>query len=155
MQADWHKLGDVWYRKWHAYDMRWLNDIEIDDYMICGAQFGGPLALILKEEKLKALDYGQQQRKLKIYTSSGIKMAEVDWDAKQRVSGMGWSDQEQLVIVIEDGNVLIYDIQGKLVRNFLLLDVVANEHIVECHFWGNGVVAVTSEMQLYVAEVSL
>jgi hypothetical protein len=65
---------------------------------------------------------------------------------------MGWSDQEQLVIVLEDGNSLIYDIHGKLVRNFLLLDAVTTVHVLECHFWGNGVVVISSDMQLFVAE---
>lgn len=52
------------------------------------------------------------------------------------------------------GNVLIYDIHGKLTRNFLLLDVVATAHVLECQFWGNGVVAITSDMLIFVAEVS-
>lgn len=52
------------------------------------------------------------------------------------------------------GNVLIYDIHGKLVRSFLLLDVVTTSHVLECHFWGNGVVAITSDMQIFVAEVT-
>jgi hypothetical protein len=82
---------------------------------------------------------------------------------------MSWSDQEQLVIVLEDGrlfflissslnfaigNALLYDIHGKLVCNFLLLDAVTKVHILECHFWGNGVVAISSDMTLYVYEVS-
>ena len=79
---------------------------------------------------------------------------QIDW-LDRRVIGMGWSDQEHLVIVLEDGNCLIYDIHGKLVRNFLLLDAVATAHVLECHFWGNGVVAITSDMQLFVAEVLL
>lgn len=57
------------------------------------------------------------------------------------------------MIVLEDGNSLIYDIHGKLVRNFLLLDAVTTVHVLECHFWGNGVVAISSDMQLFVAEV--
>ena len=51
------------------------------------------------------------------------------------------------------GQVVIYDVHGKIVRNFLLLDVITAVQIVECHFWGNGVVALTSDMQLHVAEV--
>jgi len=78
-------------------------------------------------------------------------IAEIPW-LDRRVVGMGWSDQEQLVIVLEDGNSLIYDIHGKLVRNFLLLEAATTVHILECHFWGNGVVAISSDMQLFVAE---
>jgi hypothetical protein len=68
---------------------------------------------------------------------------------------MGWSDQEQLIVVLEDGTALVYDIHGKLVRNFLLLDAITAVHLIECHFWGNGVVALSSDMQLYVVEVCM
>ena len=153
-QTNWHNLGDVLYRKWHVYDMGWNqpggDKMKIENFKVCGSQFGGPLAMIRDERKNAGEDL---KSKLWIYTSSGNKIAEVDWGSKQ-VAGMGWSDLEQLVVVLEDGNVLIYDIHGKLVRNYLLLDVVTTSHVLECHFWGNGVVAITSDMQLFVAEVS-
>lgn len=50
------------------------------------------------------------------------------------------------------GNVLLYDIHGKLLKTFLLLDVTTTSHIQECKFWGNGVVAMTADLQLFVAE---
>lgn len=148
--ADWNALGDVLYRKWNVYDMGWGEKVKIEDFLICGAPFGGPLAMIRDDRKKSEDDLTPP--KLWIYTSSGIKIAEVDWNNK-RVAGMGWSDQEYLVTVLEDGNVLLYDIHGKLVRNFLLLDLSTTSHVLECHFWGNGVVCITSDMQIFVAEV--
>jgi hypothetical protein len=47
----------------------------------------------------------------------------------------------------------MYDIRGKLVHNFLVIDFTTQGNIVECFFWGNGVVAMTSDMQIFVAEV--
>jgi len=150
MINEWNALGDVLYRKWKVYDMTqgWGDKIKIENYQIEGAQFGGPLAMIRDDRKSPN---DENKAKLLLYTSSGNKIAELEWDNK-RVAGMGWNDQEQLVIVLEDGNVLLYDIYGKLVRNFLLLEVVTAAHVVECHFWGNGVVAITSDMQIFVAE---
>lgn len=147
---EWNALGDVLYRKWKVYDMihGWGSNMKIENYQIEGAQFGGPLAMIKDDRKSTNDD---NKAKLLLYTSSGNKIAELDWDNK-RVAGMGWNDQEQLVVVLEDGNVLLYDIYGKLVRNFLLLEVVTTAHVVECHFWGNGVVVITSDMQIFVAE---
>lgn len=49
----------------------------------------------------------------------------------------------------------MYDIHGKLVRNFLVLDAITTVHVIECHFWGNGVVVLTSDMQLFVVEASI
>ena len=45
----------------------------------------------------------EMKGKLLIYTSSGLLIAQVAWDTSKRVAGMGWSDQEQLVIVLDDG----------------------------------------------------
>ena len=106
MQADWHNLGEVLYRKWHVYDMGWEEEgIQIENYFVCGAQFGGPVAMIRDDRKNTAT--AEEKGKLRIYTSSGIKIAEVDWDSSRKVAGMGWSDLEQLVIVLDDGtNVL-------------------------------------------------
>lgn len=99
MQADWHNLGEVLYRKWHVYDMGWQDHtIQIENYLVCGAQFGGPLAMISK------IVTPEEKSKLRIFTSSGLRIAEVDWDSSRKVAGMGWSDLEQLVIVLDDGN---------------------------------------------------
>lgn len=48
----------------------------------------------------------------------------------------------------------MYDIHGKLLKSFLLLDVSTTAHVLECRFWGNGLVAITSDMQLFAAEVN-
>lgn len=149
MQVDWNALGEVPYKKWHVYDMEWLDTIQIEDYHVCGAPFGGPIALIRDDKKLTQLTDEHLKPKLRIFTSSGKKLAEIEWNDR-KVAGMGWSDQEQLVIVFEDGNVIVYDIYGHLVRNFLLGE--GNSQFIECHFWGNGVVGLTSDMQLFVYE---
>jgi hypothetical protein len=60
---------------------------------------------------------------------------------------------ESLLTSIHIGNALVYDIHGKVVRNFSLLEVSRSVYLVECHFWGNGVVAISSSMELFVAEV--
>ena len=100
MQLDWHNLGEVLYRKWHVYDMGWQSEsLQIENFHVCGAQFGGPIAFISNIKKT-----GEEAKtKLKIFTSSGVRIAEVDWDASKRVVGMGWSDLEQLVVVLDDG----------------------------------------------------
>jgi len=157
MYTDWHALGetnDVFYRKWHLYDIGWKNEgIDIGDYQLCGALYGGPVAII--KDRRNSFSSNNSNIVIKssfsIYSSSGIKLVDIPWDDK-KLAGFGWNDQEQLVTVLDDGNVLIYDIHGKLLRNFLLLDVMSNTHVIECQFWGNGIVAIGADMQLYVAE---
>lgn len=76
--------------------------MQIDGYHVCGAQFGGPLAMIRDERKVSTEEI---KSRLRIFTSSGLSIADVEWDASKRVAGMGWSDQEQLIIVLEDGKL--------------------------------------------------
>ena len=72
-------------------------------------------------------------------------MADVEWDHQnRRLAGMGWSDQEQLIAVLDDGKVLIYDFNGKLSRQFQIIDALSTVHVLECHFWGDGVAVITS-----------
>jgi hypothetical protein len=34
------------------------------------------------------------------------------------VIGMGWTGKEELIVSMEDGNVLMYDIHGKFIKSF-------------------------------------
>jgi hypothetical protein len=151
MYADWHALGEtsVFYRKWEAYSLDWKDSdgkpIDSNTHLICGSSLGGAIAVISNNS---------QANKFHIFTSSGRKLSEVSWDGKKFV-GVGWNDQEQLVTVLEDGNVIMYNIFGKMVHTFLLLDASTTAHVVECQFWGNGVVAIASDFQLHIAEVRM
>jgi hypothetical protein len=102
MYSDWHALGydSVFYRKWHVYDLGWKDQIgDLSNYHICGAPLAGPVAVISVENKLTA---SPSDNKFYIFTSAGRKLAEVQWEVR-KIAGVGWSDQEQLVIVLEDG----------------------------------------------------
>jgi hypothetical protein len=106
MQADWHNLGDALYRKWHVYDMGLHSEgFQLDNYTICGAQYGGPIAMINDDKKGNLNE--ENGKKLLIFKSSGLKISEIEWDLSRRVVGMGWSDEEQLLVVLEDGNTLL------------------------------------------------
>jgi hypothetical protein len=48
---------------------------------------------------------------------------------------------------------VIYDIYGKAVTQLHLLDKNSTSCVSECHFWGDGVAVLTSDMSVFVAEV--
>lgn len=52
-----------------------------------------------------------------------------------------------------EGAVVIYDIYGKAVTQFHLFDKQSTSNVSECHFWGDGVAVLTSDMSVFVAEV--
>jgi hypothetical protein len=49
---------------------------------------------------------------------------------------------------------VIYDIYGKAVTQFHLFDKQSTSNVSECHFWGDGVAVLTSDMSVFVAEVA-
>ena len=105
MFTDWHPLGAVMYRKWHVYDMAWDEKIKLENFHVCGAPFGGPVALILDNKKSQQMpELDPYKNKLYIKTSSGNRISEIEWDDKP-IIGMGWSDLEHLVTVLENGGL--------------------------------------------------
>jgi vacuolar protein sorting-associated protein 16 len=113
MLNDWHLLGSVQYRKWQVYEMSWSvpgsdgqpKPPPLENYLLAGAPFGGPIAMVLDSKKLTPAEKLKPQL-LSIYTSSGVKISEMEWKDRPIIS-MGWTDQEALVIVAENGKVYI------------------------------------------------
>ena len=104
MYTDWYSLGEVMYRKWHVYDMTWKakHNFDSSKFSVYGSSFGGPLAIIKNDMKNINATSKDGDSKLWIHTSSGNLLAEVQLQNK-RLSGGGWTDQEQLAVVFEDG----------------------------------------------------
>ncbi len=122
MFQDWHPLGQILYRKWHVYDMSWDPKIKLENFIVCGAPFGGPIAMMLDIKKANLQPEMEIfHNKLLIKTSSGNHISTIDWDDKPIV-GMGWSDQEHLITVLENGCVKLFDIHGKQLTHFSLLE---------------------------------
>lgn len=51
------------------------------------------------------------------------------------------------------GVTKMFDLYGRIVTEFELLESLTSPPILECHFWGNGVAALTSDYFIRVAEV--
>lgn len=57
------------------------------------------------------------------------------------------------MLVLEDGGVVVYDIFGAVVLQFNLLPAVAGTIRVEdCQIWGAGLVALTSNMNIWAVD---
>jgi hypothetical protein len=121
MLNDWYALGAVQYRKWNIYDLNWTSPqggsevpINLENYLVCGAPFGGPIAMIPDSRRLNNVANPQQttpiidlnKNKLLIFTSSGLQLAEIDWQERP-VIGMGWTDHENLVVIADNGENMI------------------------------------------------
>ncbi|KAI8351246.1 Vps16, N-terminal region-domain-containing protein [Mortierella sp. GBAus27b] len=143
--ADWFQLQDRFYRKQEIYVMLW-DQINLLEYNLAAAPFGGPLALVRDDRKVLLL---QKQQSVKpsiyLYTSSGKLLETIQWE-KGRIVGMGWTDNEQLLCVFDDGIVRMYNILGESTQ--FSLGKVAKDRIIDVQIWGTGLVALTGSFQL-------
>ena len=93
------------------------------------------------------------ENKLLLYTNAGEPLATITCNESCLV-GMGWVEEELLLLCFEDGVVFIYDVLGNFVRSFLLLTskLPLEETIIQVYIWGSGLVALTSAMDLQVCD---
>merc|ERR1712137_1152682 len=140
--AEWAPIDNLFYRKFRVYSMQW--DVELFKYDLIGAPYGGPVALT------RSLDshIPDTMPTIEIFSSSGVKISSFLWD-KGRIVKMGWSMKEELVIVMEDGTVMIFSLFGELVTQFSMGKEVQQQRVLDCQIWGSGVVVLTNQRRFF------
>ena len=68
------------------------------------------------------------------------------WD-KGKIAGLGWTETEQLVVVLDDGNVRLYSLHGDM-KQFSLGKEAKEQGVLDCRVWGGGLVALTGRFRL-------
>ncbi|KAL8653739.1 MAG: hypothetical protein Q9210_001926 [Variospora velana] len=146
--ANWEKVGDRFYRKVKLYDAVFDQELELENHIIAGAPYGGAVALYRDEAKLHSYRGTQTAKSsIDVYSCSGKLIRRINWD-KGPIRGLGWSEDERLLVVTEDGTVRsYYDLQGDFTQ--FSLGHGAEEHKVKaCRFWPTGFVAILSNNHL-------
>ncbi|KAG2242071.1 hypothetical protein Bca52824_096085 [Brassica carinata] len=90
-------------------------------------------------------------RKLRIFNSAGVLLSETVWKHPGgRLIGMSWSDDQTLISIVQDGTIYRYNIHAELIQpNVTMGKECFEQNVVECVFWGNGVVCLTEGGQLF------
>ncbi|KAF2189089.1 vacuolar protein sorting-associated protein 16 [Zopfia rhizophila CBS 207.26] len=146
--ANWEKVGDKFYRKVQLYTAVFDQDLELENYNVVGAQYSGAIAIYRDEEKIHTYRGSQAAKSsIDIYSCAGKLIRRINWD-RGSIKGLGWSDDEKLLVVTEDGTVrCYYDLQGDFVP--FTLGHGAEEHGVQsCRFWSSGFVALLGNNHL-------
>jgi hypothetical protein len=105
---EWSSLQDVFYRRSDIYHLTWGIDT-LSDYLITSAKNGGLLALIRDPSKLISLGKAALLKpKIHIYTSAGQLVESIPWEASDKIVKLGFTSQEQLAVVLEEGVVRLY-----------------------------------------------
>mmetsp|Transcript_7660 Transcript_7660/g.11599 ORF Transcript_7660/g.11599 Transcript_7660/m.11599 type:complete len:895 (+) Transcript_7660:85-2769(+) len=150
----WVKLTSTYYQKIDLYEMQW-GKLDLSNYHVAIAPYGGLIAIAAKDSKnSEKTEFKQPQKNMiRIFTSAGQLVSEFFWPHKGLV-GMGWTDTEDLVVVIAEGknNVFIKSMHGKeVVAPFSLGN---SKTVVDCSIWGNGLVcrSVGDKYEYFVVE---
>ncbi|KAG1120875.1 hypothetical protein G6F42_012658 [Rhizopus arrhizus] len=83
--SDWTELHDRFYRKQEVYSLSW-NQTDLSKFMISGAPYGGPIAMIRDDKKVLLL---QKQQPIKptiyMYTSAGKLIEQIQVHGRSRI----------------------------------------------------------------------
>ncbi|KAL0595335.1 Vacuolar protein sorting-associated protein 16-like protein [Plecturocebus cupreus] len=131
-------------RKYELYSMDWDLKEELRDCLVAAAPYGGPIALLRnpwRKEKTASV-----RPVLDIYSASGMPLASLLWKSGPVVS-LGWSAEEELLCVQEDGAVLVYGLHGDFRRHFSMGNEVLQNRVLDARIFhtefGSGVAILT------------
>ncbi|KAI5811091.1 Vps16, N-terminal region-domain-containing protein [Peziza echinospora] len=145
--ADWEAVSDTFYRKVQIYTALWSDDFNLNEYLLRGAPYGGALALWKDDSKPQPYRGPQSKPAIEIYSSAGALIRKIAWD-KGPIKGLGWSEDEKLLVVTQDGTVrCYYDLQGDFTQ-FSIGNGAEEFGVKECRFWGTGFVALLGNGRL-------
>ncbi|KAF8764583.1 Vacuolar protein sorting-associated protein like [Argiope bruennichi] len=152
--ADWTPLGkNVYYRKIELYAMQWEDQVNLSDFIIAAAPFGGPIALTQDRKKLQKVQFVNKSN-IYIFSASGQAISTIKWNSGPLVH-MGWSSSEDLVCVLEDGSVLLYDLFGNLTKTTSMGQDVKDTKVLECRIFNSpkfytGIAVLTGAFNIFL-----
>ncbi|XP_043252548.1 vacuolar protein sorting-associated protein 16 homolog isoform X1 [Colletes gigas] len=152
LTADWFPLGrDIYFRKFELYPLSFQEEVS-DNNLLAAAPYGGSIAITRNPKKFVKVQ-GANKTMIYLYTSAGNLMAKFQWNAGQLVS-IGWSQQEELLCIQDNGMVHIYDMFGTYQHAFTMGNEVKDTKVVEAKFFtsysGTGIAVLTSTQQIFL-----
>ncbi|KAL5285414.1 VPS16 family protein [Megaselia abdita] len=109
------RSGSV-YRKFDLYFPDFTEEANLDYWKIFPAQFGGPIACIRDKNKLVPIS-GTSKPIIKILDNCGQLISQITWTHGPLFT-LGWSGNEELLCIQEDGFVHVFDMFGEYKRFF-------------------------------------
>ncbi|XP_074104817.1 vacuolar protein sorting 16 isoform X2 [Cotesia typhae] len=146
LTADWFPLGrDTYFRKFELYPMEFQYEVNLNSLLIA-APYGGSIAVTRDPKKFVKVQ-GANKPIISLYSSSGKVTSKFTWNSGQLVR-MGWSHQEELLCVQDDGMILNYDLFGTYQTTFSMGSEAKNTKVIDAKFFtsanGTGVAVLTS-----------
>lgn len=106
--TEWTSLQDIFYRRTELYALNWGID-NLADYVVAASSNGGLIALVRDPTRLVSLGKASLLKpKILVYTAAGQLIESIPWDPSLRIVALDFNALEQLVVVLEEGNVRLY-----------------------------------------------
>ncbi|KZC09045.1 PREDICTED: vacuolar protein sorting-associated protein 16 homolog [Dufourea novaeangliae] len=152
LTADWSPLGrDVFFRKFELYPLSFQQEVSNSNLLVA-APYGGSIAITRNPKKFVKVQ-GSNKLIIYLYTSAGKLTATLQWSGGQLVA-LGWSQQEELLCVQEDGMIHIYDMFGTYQHAFTMGNEVKDTKVKEAKFFvtssGTGIAVLTSTNHIFL-----
>ncbi|KAJ7211224.1 vacuolar assembling/sorting protein VPS16 [Mycena pura] len=121
----------------------------LSDYIVAGCRYGGPIALMRDHTKLVALGRTAPvttKAQLQIYSPAGEGLLLFSWD-QGKIIRFGWTADERLAILNEEGTYRLYDLQGDY-QQYSLGSEAGEMGVIDARIHENGLVALTGSLTL-------
>ncbi|PPQ73925.1 hypothetical protein CVT26_006551 [Gymnopilus dilepis] len=140
--------GNVFYRRQQCYSIPGKLP-DLGDYIIAGCRYGGPIALMRDHTKLLALGRptpAVTKAQIQVYSPAGEGLLLFSWD-QAKIIRFGWTIDEKLAVLNEEGVYRLYDLQGDYTQ-YSLGPEAAELGIIDAKIHDNGLVALTGSLTL-------
>ncbi|TDL22763.1 vacuolar protein sorting-associated protein 16 [Rickenella mellea] len=148
--ASWQPMqdGNVFYRRQQFYSVEGKFP-DLDNFIVSGCRYGGPLAMMRDTTKLVALGRSNapfSKNEIRIYSSAGEGLLLFTW-SQAKIIKFGWTFDERLVVLNEEGTYRVYDLQGEYQQWSLGTDA-SETGVVDARIHENGIVSMTGALAL-------
>ncbi|KAJ7276065.1 Vps16, C-terminal region-domain-containing protein [Mycena haematopus] len=133
--------GKTFYKRQQLYSIPGKLP-NLSDYIVAGCRHGGPIALMRDHTKLIANNKAQIQ----IYSPAGEGLLLFSWD-QGKIIRFGWTVDERLAILNEEGTYRLYDLQGDY-QQYSLGNEAGEMGVIDARIHENGLVALTGSLLL-------
>ncbi|KDN52476.1 hypothetical protein K437DRAFT_214166, partial [Tilletiaria anomala UBC 951] len=108
---EWSSLQDVFYRKTDIYNLTSWAVNSLQGQRVSLGKNGGFIAIVRDQNALVPIGASAvtgTTMKIGIYTAAGQMVESLPWDAANRIVAMGFTWDEQLAVVLDEGLVRLY-----------------------------------------------
>ncbi|KAH9941720.1 vacuolar protein sorting-associated protein 16 [Epithele typhae] len=139
--------GTIFYRRHQLYTIPDKLPGDLRDFIVAGCRYGGPIAVMRDTTKMVVISRGGpsfSKSQIQIYSPAGEALLLFSWD-QGKIIRFGWTGDERLVVLNEEGVYRIYDLQGEYTQ-YSLGSEAGELGIVDARIHESGLVALTGQL---------